>query len=134
MLITQEVAEKEVEKWLTAKRFSEKKKEAMADSIASLVNAVVDGQLLISDDGTQLTQVLFTEIGEENPIKELKYKLRISVDDIHKRMIGNSVKSGDSDGRLRVYVCALTGQSYATIGKMDSVDYGVATTIASFFF
>lgn len=131
--ISNEVAIKEVQKWLDAKRVSESKRSSMSDSIDALVGAVEEGNLVVSDDGTELVQILNYPIGTENPLKELKYKLRVSVDDLHKRMIGSQIKSTDIDGRLRAYASALTGQSYVNIGNMDSSDYSITTTIVNFF-
>ena len=131
--ISPDVAAKEIDRWLDAKKVSASKRVAMADSIDALVNAVQDGNLIVSDDGTQLTQILNCEVGSENPLKELKYKLRVSVDELHKRMVGSQVKSTDIDGRLRAYASALTGQSYVNIGNLDSGDYSITTTIVNFF-
>jgi hypothetical protein len=131
--ISQDVASKEIQRWLDAKKVSASKRTAMADSIDALVNAVQDGNLIVSDDGTELTQILNYEVGSENPLKQLKFKLRISVDELHKRMVGSQVKSTDTDGRLRAYASALTGQSYVNIGNLDSSDYSITTTVVTFF-
>lgn len=131
--ISNDVAVKEIERWLDAKKVSKAKRQSSEDSISALVAAVEDGKLLISDDGTILTQVLEFEIGSDNPVKQLAYKLRLTVDEIHKRMIGSQVKATDLHGTLRVYVCALTDQHYVAVGKMDTADYSLATTIAGFF-
>ncbi|WP_196300510.1 hypothetical protein, partial [Streptococcus pneumoniae] len=84
-----------------AKKVSESKRTSMTDSIESLVNAISDGTLIVNDD-SQLVQILDVAIGEESKLEKLTYKLRISVDDIHKRMVNNQVKTSDGDGRLRV--------------------------------
>lgn len=131
--VSEEVAEADVLRWLDAKRFSETKKASLKDTIKEMVNYVMEGNLIISDDA-KITQILNFEIGDEAKIKEFNYRNRIDVDDIHKRMIGSGVKAGDVDGRIRVYVSALTSNPYATIGKLDSTDWSVASTIASFFF
>lgn len=131
--ITQDVAEKDVKRWLEARRTSEKKAEAMAETIKELENFVMEGKLIVDEDGT-LTQILDFPIGEEVMLKELKFKNRISVGDIQKRMTGNNIKSGDIDGRLMVYASALTDKLFNQIAKMDSSDYSVTSTVASFFF
>jgi hypothetical protein len=105
----------------------------MRETIKDMVGYVKNGNLTISEDG-KITQVLNFEIGEEDKVTEFQYQNRISVDDIHKRMTGSQVKAGDADGRIRVYVAALTRKPYALIGKLDSTDWSVASTIASFFF
>jgi hypothetical protein len=131
--VSEDVAEKDVNRWLDAKKISDDKRQSMSDTIKEMVGYVKEGNLIISDDG-KITQVLNFEIGEEDKVSELQYQNRISVDDIHKRMIGSQIKAGDVDGRIRVYVAALTKKPYALIGKLDSTDWSVASTIASFFF
>jgi hypothetical protein len=131
--VSEDVAEKDVNRWLDAKKISDDKRQSMSDTIKEMVGYVKEGNLIISDDG-KISQVLNFEIGEEDKVNELQYQNRISVDDIHKRMIGSQIKAGDVDGRIRVYVAALTKKPYALIGKLDSTDWSVASTIASFFF
>jgi hypothetical protein len=131
--VTEEIAEQDVNRWLDAKKFSESKRITMKESIKEMVGYVMEGNLIISDDG-KITQKLNFEIGEEEKVFELNYKNRIDLDDIHKRMVGSQVKAGDVDGRIRVYASALTSKPYALIGKLDSTDWSVASTIASFFF
>jgi len=131
--VSEEVAIQEVNKWLDAKKVSPEKREENQKSIDELVNYVKSGNIIVKDD-LKLTQILNFEIGEEDKINEFNYRNRISLDDIHKRLIGAGVKAGDVDGRIRVYVAALTDKPYATIGKLDSSDWSVASTIAGFFF
>jgi hypothetical protein len=131
--VSEEVAEKDVQRWLDTKKFSDEKRTNMEASIKEMIGYVKEGNLIISDDG-KITQKLNFDIGEEEKISEFEYQNRISVDDIHKRMTGSQVKAGDVDGRIRVYVAALTRKPYALIGRLDSTDWSVASTIASFFF
>lgn len=131
--VTEEIAEKDVQRWLDTKKFSDEKRTNMESTIKEMVGYVKEGNLIISVEG-KITQKLNFEIGEEEKVFELEYQNRISVDDIHKRMTGSQVKAGDVDGRIRVYVAALTRKPYALIGRLDSTDWSVASTIASFFF
>lgn len=133
MKVAEEVAEKEIERWLDARLTSDKKKNDMADSIRELVSAVVEGNLIVNENGT-LTQKLIIPFGEESVVKEVNYKLRISAGDIQKRMTFNKIKQGDIDGRLMVHVCAATNLSFEQVGKMDSADYTIASTIGNFFY
>lgn len=131
--VTEEVAEKDIARWLDARKTSDKKRETMESSIKDLVGYVMEGKLIVSEEGA-LKQVLDFPIGDESILKELEFKTRINVGDIQKRMTGNNIKSGDIDGRLAVYASALTGKPFATILSMDSSDYSVTSTVASFFF
>jgi hypothetical protein len=131
--VSEEVAEADITRWLDACMIRESKRYTMKDTIKELVNYVMDGDIIVSEDG-KIKQVLQFPVGEESQITELNFKNRIGVDDIHKRMTGNNVKAGDIDGRIRVYASALTGQPYALIGKLDTSDWSVTSTISSFFF
>jgi hypothetical protein len=131
--VNQEVAEQDIKRWLDARNTSDKKRESLTDQIKELVGYVMEGRLYINE-ASQLVQKLDFPFGEEAIVSELKYKNRISVGDIHKRMTGNNVKSGDIDGRLMVYACALTGLAFNQVALMDSTDYSVTSTVASFFF
>lgn len=131
--ITQEIAEKEVLRWLDARCTSESKKLKMSETIKELENAVMDGKLIVKDDAT-LCQKLDFPIGDEAKILELNFKNRLAVGDIQKRMTGNNVKMGDIDGRIMVYASVLTDLAYGQIAKMDSSDYSLTSTVANFFF
>lgn len=131
--VPQEVAEQDVNKWLNSRNTSESKKSKMADSIKELEAYVMEGKLIVKEDGT-LLQKLDCPFGEESVVSELTFKNRITVGDIQKRMTGNNIKSGDIDGRLMIYACALTGKAFEQIAKMDSSDYSVTSTVTSFFF
>jgi hypothetical protein len=131
--VTEEIAEQDVNRWLDTKKISEDKRQSLKETIKDMIGYVKEGNLIISNDG-KITQILNFEIGEEEKVSEFQYQNRISVDDIHKRMTGSQIKAGDADGRIRIYVSALTRKPYALIGKLDSTDWSVASTIASFFF
>lgn len=131
--VSEEVAEKDIARWLDARKTSDKKKQSMVESIKELVGYVMEGKLIVTEEGT-LKQTLDFPFGDETTLKELEYKMRINVGDIQKRMTGNNIKSGDIDGRLMVYASALTGKPFATIAQLDSSDYSVTSTVASFFF
>lgn len=131
--ISQEVAEKDIVRWLDARNTSESKRSKMADQIKELEGYVMEGKLIVKDDGS-LLQKLDCPFGDESIVHELSFKNRITVGDIQKRMTGNNVKSGDIDGRLMIYACALTGKAFEQIAKMDSSDYSVTSTVTNFFF
>ena len=133
MKVSEEVAEQDINLWLEARKTSDTKRKSMESSIKEMINYVIEGKIIVKEDGS-LKQILDFPIGDEVRITELDFKNRISVGDIQKRMTGNKIASGDIDGRLMVYACALTGKAFAQISNMDSSDYSVTSTVASFFF
>lgn len=127
--VSNDVARQEVEKWLSAKRISAKKREANEDSIENLVEGFEEGVLVLNHETNEITQnILFPE-GE---IKQLVFKPRMSVGDLHPYL--KQLKSNDVDGRVKAYISALTNQPASILNRLDLYDYGVSTNIAVFFF
>ena len=129
-VVSRDVAEQEIESWLSIRKVRQKKIEGNEDQMENLIEAVQEGLISVNDDGV-LTQKLNWPVGENDYLKELKYKVRLKVADSHKHLSG--LKAGDMDGRMLAYVCALTNQSKTLIGGMDSDDYGIANSIVVFF-
>lgn len=126
-----EVAAKEVEKWLDAKRVNEKHRDANEDSINSLTDAFANGSLSL-DEKNNITMNLTWPVGVDDKIVELKFKPRLSVGEIHNNMKG--IKSTNADARILAYVATLTEQPSGVIRQMDTEDYRVASSIVVFFF
>ena len=130
-VISLDVAQAEIDKWLDHKRVNTKKREANQSTIESLVMAVQAGRLTFNDESKKLVQTLDFPLGKNNDVKTLEYHSRIGVGTIHKHLKG--LNSNDADGRLLSYVSALTSQSKALIGNMDTEDYSVGQSISIFF-
>ncbi len=128
MQVSKEIAEKEIEKWLDFKKVKAKKKEAYKDAIESLVDAVSEGSLVLNEDFS-LTHKLIFPVGNEGAFKDLTYKPRIDVATIQK--YANGATSGDA--RVLSTIAALSGQASTIISKMDTEDYGIASSVAIFF-
>lgn len=130
-VVSIDVAEKDINAWLDHKRVNDKKRESNAAQIEALTEAVQMGRLSFSQDEKVLVQKLDIPLGKNGEIKELKYKSRMVIGEIHQHLKG--VKSDDADGRLLAYVSALTNQTKGMIGQMDTEDYSISQTIAVFF-
>jgi hypothetical protein len=126
-LIPIEIARKDVERWLDAKRISERKRNSYSDHIDNMIDGVMTGNLIVSDDCIITQKLNFPVDG----VSELVYKLRLEVRDARKRL--EAVSSGDADGRITAYISALTGKSMGQIGLLDTVDYSMAQNMAVFF-
>jgi hypothetical protein len=130
--VSKEVASKEIGNWLDYKKVDEVKRKDSADNIELLVNAIESGDLSYDSKDNFLTQKLKWPIGENDAIKELKYKARLSMKDVSLRT--KNVKAGDAFALIEAYICALTEQNSGIIGCLDSsTDNKIAQSIASFF-
>lgn len=123
-------AQKEVESWLDFKKVGEKKRESQEAQISALVDAIVEGDLVLNEDFTFVQTLKFPTSGEM-PIKEFSFKPRLKLMEIHSQLEG--VKASDADGRILAYAAALTGKAKQIIRSLDTEDYNVVQAIAIFF-
>lgn len=130
-MISREVAEKEITSWLDYKKVSESKRVSHKDAVDTLIDAVSDGLLKFREADKALVHTLKWPTDGELPVKELEYKPRLSVNQVHVHLQG--VKSTDADGRICAYVAALTSKSKEFIKKLDTEDYGISQSVAVFF-
>lgn len=129
-VVSREVAQEEIERWLEYKKVNERKREAYTESIATLVDAVCDGSISV-DEKYNLVQSLKFPVGEEATVSKLEYRPRLRVSTVHQHLQG--VKTTDADGRILAYMAALTGKPKAIVSAMDTEDYSVGQAIAIFF-
>ena len=128
--VNRELAEETVNKWLEHKRVKQAKRENYAASIDNMTAAVEDGSLILNEETFDLEYSLDYPIGESK-IGVLKFKPRVTVGEINKRLKGVSPK--DADGRVVAYVAALTGQNTGVIEMLDTSDYDICQAISVFF-
>lgn len=132
-VINPETAKQDVERWLTYKKVSEKKRTNYRDAIEELEEAVAAGRLTIAEN-CEITQKLIFPIEDKtgNPfLEELTFTPRINVMELNKHT--KTVKPTDTDGRIAAYMAALTKQSAGILGKMDTEDHAIASNIVVFF-
>lgn len=132
-VVSKEIAQAEVDKWLDFKRIRPSKRESNKEYIDALVAGICDGLLILKDD-MRFEQNLQFPIEDKtggSSFKTLEYKPRINVSLIQLHLQG--VKTGDADGRLLAHVTALTAKPKELIKKLDTEDYGIALAIAVFF-
>ncbi len=131
--ISQDVATKEIVRWLDFKRIRDNKRKELKTTIKDLVEGVMDGTLVV-DEKCNIIQKLQTPIEDDEgkPFAEkLTFKPRLKVKEIHKRLEG--VEPKDYDGRVLAYVAELTGQSKGVVGNLETDDYTISQTIVVFF-
>ena len=124
--ISPEIASKEVQKWIEAKRISPRRLKGLEREIESLQECFEDGVLSLNDDN-KIVQKLIFPVGE---VKELVYDSRMNTGKLNGFL--SKAKPG-FDSRARAYILALTSQMEAIIDKMDTEDQGAATSIVVFF-
>lgn len=129
--VNRETAEKEIEQWLDFKKVGARKRESNKEFIEALIDAIVDGVLVIKSDTKVIVHNLKFPTDGEQPLTTLEYKPRISYSQVKGHL--TNVKAGDGDGRFAAYMAALTGQPKAMFEKLDSEDYTIAQAISLFF-
>jgi len=128
-VISENIARRDIDKWLDVKKIRPKKREEKKESIDKLVDAVMDGMLSVENDGSKLVQKLIHPIGE---IRELSYKSRISLAEKNRHTLGVNIAE-DFGGYILAHVAALTDKPKTLVGKMDTEDNDIANSIALFF-
>ena len=131
LVVSQEVAEKEVSDWLDKKKIFPQDREALKYQIDVLVSAVSNGVISIDEQGNLIHKLLFP-LDNEKPVTTLKYKGRLAEKDTRRAMKG--VSPGDVDGRVNALIMSLTDESSGVIGALDTADSKIAKAITNFFF
>ena len=127
--VIREVAEKEIEKWLDVKRIAPSKRESYATYTDTLINAVMDGDLVLNTDNTFTYKLKFAS-GEGAAISALKIKPRMSVYERSKATQG--IKADDGEARLLALIAGITDQPRNIIAALDTEDASVLQAIAVF--
>jgi hypothetical protein len=130
--VSTEIARKEVDKWLDAKRIPLKRRIENQVFIDNLIEGVEEGNLIVNEDNS-LTQKLAFPIENENGqvvCEVLNYKFRITEND--KLKYRKSLQKDDNSFMLTLM--ALTDAPRGHLTALDSsVDKTLADTIALFF-
>lgn len=132
--VPHETAKADIERWLDYRRVRSKKRADMQDTIASLIDLVEDGVLVVDED-CHLIYELMDPIRDKETgnvvFSELTFKPRIRQYEVTQFL--RNVKPNDVDGRISAYISALTGKAPGVVTKLITEDYSVAQNIALFF-
>ena len=129
-VVSKEVATAEINKWLESKKVGSLKREANENQINVLIEAICDGYLSLAEDFTLVHTLKFPP-SEGKPLKELRYKNRITLKEVTENM--KNVKAQDVDGRILAYASALTGEAKGIMARFDTEDSGILQAIVLFF-
>lgn len=140
IIMAKEVAEKEVEKWFDYRRVKDSARFSPDENTGKdilrekLIESFMYGELIFDDKTGVLKQILIEPVKKESGeivLKELNFKPRIKRSALNEPM--KSVKTNDTDGRLRAWISAITGANKAYLGSMDTSDYSTAEAIVTYF-
>jgi len=129
-VVSKEIAEQEVIKWLDYKRVKDNTRESYKSAIEELQTAIELGELVLNEN-FEFEQKLVFPVGNDSNIDKLVFKPRLNIGEIQKAMKG--VKSDDAQGMVMSIVSALTVQTTGILKQLDTQDYGVCQNIALFF-
>lgn len=131
--VSREVAVSEVNRWLDAKKLSDKKRESKAANIEMLVDSIEEGVLYLNEDNVFVHVLKFPIESTDGKVAfdKFEYKLRINMALLNMHLAG--VKSDDADGRMVAFISALTAKPKDIVKKLDTEDNSVAQAIAVFF-
>jgi hypothetical protein len=130
-LVSIDVATADVKRWMDHKRIAEKRRAELVSAQEIMVNAIMDGSLILEDDMKWKHTLIFPIEGEVG-VSEIKYKSRLTDMDIEPyRKI---VKGSDFDSQMKQVKLALTNKPVGVINALDSsTDKQISDAIALFF-
>lgn len=130
-LVNEATARLDVERWLDYKKVGDAKREDNSAAIDGIVAGVMDGDLVISEQGHEITHALRFPIGNSGAVKELTYKARLSIKERNKKLKGT--KATDTGEYLVALIAALASDNKAVIEELDTEDHNIAQNVALFF-
>lgn len=132
-LVSISVAKSEIDKWLSVRRVSEKRRKSFQDIVEELAEHVSEGRIVFDEASGKLIQKLEFPLGETGSIRQLEFKPRLQSGEVRQVSLSLGAKTGDGDGRLIAHIAAATSHPSAMILKLDTYDYNIASNIALFF-
>lgn len=132
-IIVEETAIQDFERWLDYKKVKNKKRADNKEQEEVIVDAIMDGSLIVEKDCYIEFKLDFPLENEKNEptFESFKFKPRIKVFELNSKLKG--VKSSDVDGRIVAYIAAVTGQNAGIIKKLDTQDYNICQAVIMYF-
>ena len=130
-VVSIDIATADVKRWMDHKRVAEKRRAELVSAQEIMVNAIMEGSLVLEDDMKWKHTLIFPLEGEIG-VTEIKYKPRLNDSDIEPyRKI---VKGSDFESQMKQVKMALTSQPVGIINALDSsTDKQISDAIALFF-
>lgn len=127
-VINRELAEKEVNKWLDAKKVRSTVRRENKLNIEAIIDGFEDGLLILSEETNCIKQIL---IHPTTAIKELIIQPRLKVSERISKLKG---AGDDADSRVVALLAALSGNLTEVLKGLDADDLAVSRNITAFFF
>lgn len=129
VLVTKEVAESEVNKWLDFKRVKNYKREDLKKVIKVLQELVSEGDLIVNSDGTLTYNLAFENAG----VKSVTIQPRINMIEFNERIARIAPVEQNDMEITSVILSIITGEMNAVFKTLDTVDYEILKAISLFF-
>jgi hypothetical protein len=132
--VNRETAIQTVTEWLDFKKVKATKREGLASMIESLIEAVMEGTLVVDDNMNFIQKLDFPLTSQEGSVmcESLTFKPRITDKEIQSH--SKAVKGQTFSDELTKRILALTGENFGYIQSLDSsTDRPLAENIAVFF-
>lgn len=126
-----EKAQNEFNTWLDHKRVSNSKRESLKDVQDEIIDAIVDGTLVINPETFEIVYTLKFP-PEKGDLNTITFKPRVSTGVIDSKLRG--VALNDAPGRVRAYACAVTGLVPNDFRVLDTADWSIVSDIVAYFF
>lgn len=130
-VVTKELADAEVKKWLDYKKVKESKRVGdVAPILEGLSEAIQDGFLVLNEEDMTFTQTLKFPIKGDVVTDKLTYQPRVTVQAVNQNMKG---MKDDMGSKILATIATVTRTPKALIEGLDTEDYNTAQQIAIFF-
>jgi len=128
--VSYDLAKEEFNRWLDFKRVKPKVREDYKETIESLVENIQFGFLRIDEDCNLIQELIFP-IEADIVTRELTYKPRVKVGEIHNALKG--IKASDAHEMIKAIAAHLIGMPKGFLSNLDTEDYSICQNIALFF-
>lgn len=128
-----EVAEKELEAWVSRKKLLPSRMKAVKDMLPVLIEPLQYGYITINTDGS-IDQKLIEPVCDSNGVPaltDIKYKARVTPTEQNNAYA--KMKDKDIDSKALATLSLLTDLAPAMINKLENQDRQIADSIAIFF-
>lgn len=132
MKVDKDTAKADVEKWLNAKRFPERKKAKYEEQINELIEMVQYGELVVSEDGKLTYKIQCPSEEADSPTQNIEFKNRISPKAVM-LCLQKYKNPNSSHAQIIAHVSAASNLTTGQVEKLDTTDFSAISNIAVFF-
>lgn len=133
--LSQENCVEIINEWLLQRKIRKNKIELLEDLVADMADAMVEGLLVLQDNGKFKYNLIHPLKNNEGEVHINSVELKDRID--YQRGVQphmTKIKDKDTSGQLLAYACGLSGLHYNELRKLDVVDIGFLRNYAAIFF